>query len=190
MGKGRKNATSDHHDRLLSTFGYDRGDVRREGGDEFYEEGVFPTMTYNDESNRTDEPDRPVRTGQSSRTHQRTAYDEDHEQLQFGGLSLAFDESGERNDGTVINRHHVERHVAASAPVNVPELSKILRVDSFDSIGGSTDETEWVPPHEYLAREHGRSVTTSVFEGVGRTLKGRDMSRVRSTVWSQTGFFG
>ncbi|URD85758.1 hypothetical protein MUK42_27986 [Musa troglodytarum] len=33
-------------------------------------------------------------------------------------------------------------------------------------------------------------MATSVFEGVGRTLKGRDMSRLRDTVWSQTGFFG
>jgi hypothetical protein len=29
-----------------------------------------------------------------------------------------------------------------------------------------------------------------VVEGVGRTLKGRDMSRVRDAVWSQTGFYG
>jgi len=29
-----------------------------------------------------------------------------------------------------------------------------------------------------------------VVEGAGRTLKGRDMSRVRDAVWSRTGFDG
>ena len=55
------------------------------------------------------------------------------------------------------------------------------------------EEEEMVPPHEYLAREYARSrnsAANSVFEGVGRTLKGRDMRRVRDAVWSQTGFDG
>ncbi|XP_020573846.1 uncharacterized protein LOC110020181 [Phalaenopsis equestris] len=53
------------------------------------------------------------------------------------------------------------------------------------------DEGEWIPPHVYLAREQRKTaMATSVFEGVGRTLKGRDLSRVRNAVWSQTGFFG
>ncbi|KAK8953951.1 hypothetical protein KSP39_PZI001975 [Platanthera zijinensis] len=74
---------------------------------------------------------------------------------------------------------------AKSAPVSVPKLART---------GRSVEEAEaeeWVPPHEYVARVHGKTaVATSVFEGVGRTLKGRDLSRVRDTVWSQTGFFG
>ncbi|CBI23248.3 unnamed protein product, partial [Vitis vinifera] len=37
---------------------------------------------------------------------------------------------------------------------------------------------------------HRKMAATSVLEGVGRTLKGRDMSRVRDAVWSQTGFDG
>nr|KYP62780.1 hypothetical protein KK1_017331 [Cajanus cajan] len=37
---------------------------------------------------------------------------------------------------------------------------------------------------------HQKLVANSVFEGVGRTLKGRDMSRVRDAVWNQTGFDG
>jgi hypothetical protein len=39
----------------------------------------------------------------------------------------------------------------------------------------------------YLARQQARA---SVVEGAGRTLKGRDMSRVRDAVWSRTGFDG
>ncbi|KAG0472472.1 hypothetical protein HPP92_017018 [Vanilla planifolia] len=71
-----------------------------------------------------------------------------------------------------------------SAPVSVPERGRMGEED-----GDSAEE--WIPPHEYLARAHGKSaVATSVFEGVGRTLKGRDMRRVRDAVWSRTGYFG
>jgi hypothetical protein len=90
------------------------------------------------------------------------------------------------------------RNMATSAPVNVPDWSKIYRVNSVESCNDSDDglddhESEMVPPHEYLAREYAQSQKmggASVVEGVGRTLKGRDMSRVRDAVWSQTGFYG
>ena len=91
------------------------------------------------------------------------------------------------------------RHHHQSAPVNVPDWSKILGVDSrkeqypdaddFDMAGG--EEEERVPPHEYLAREHDhwRIFRTSSF-WVGIGLKGREMSRFRNAVWRQTGFLG
>jgi hypothetical protein len=60
-----------------------------------------------------------------------------------------------------------------------------LHDDSLDD----DDDLEMVPPHEYLARSR-KMAAKSVFEGVGRTLKGRDLSRVRDAVWSQTGFDG
>ena len=52
------------------------------------------------------------------------------------------------------------------------------------------DGNERLPPHELLAREYSQSqrITFSVCEGVGRTLKGRDLSRVRNAVWSHLGF--
>ncbi|XP_062190615.1 protein S40-5-like [Phragmites australis] len=91
-----------------------------------------------------------------------------------GGLSRAF------GDG---------RQVAASAPVEVPAWpSRFAEPESFveeeeeKDVGGG-----WVPPHVYLARRQARA---SVVEGAGRTLKGRDMSRVRDAVWSRTGFDG
>ncbi|OIV95835.1 hypothetical protein TanjilG_06811 [Lupinus angustifolius] len=124
---------------------------------------------------------------------------------QFGGLSLAFEETvssdtvapatrivhqfRSQNDSVASPRG---RHVASSAPVNVPDWSTILRVDSVGSFHDDDfdeDESEMVPPHEYLARSR-NAAANSVFEGVGRTLKGRDMSRVRDAVWSQTGFDG
>ncbi|KAK9084837.1 hypothetical protein Sjap_025248 [Stephania japonica] len=127
-----------------------------------------------------------------------------------GGLSLAFKDGGGSQSARIIQQcHHDEvestprrRHVAASAPVNVPDWSMMSRAESNGSSHGWTEEeededkeedTELVPPHVYLAREYAqrhKTVATSVLEGVGRTLKGRDMSRVRDAVWSQTGFDG
>ncbi|KAE9598470.1 putative senescence regulator S40 [Lupinus albus] len=72
--------------------------------------------------------------------------------------------------------------------------------DGFDNYGGedSDDEEEELqdefdpklPPHEFIARRLARSQISSfsVFEGVGRTLKGRDLSKVRNAVLSKTGF--
>uniref|UniRef100_A0A803NZM5 Senescence regulator n=1 Tax=Cannabis sativa TaxID=3483 RepID=A0A803NZM5_CANSA len=125
-----------------------------------------------------------------------------------GGLSLAFDSSKTTTTSSRIlhqfrgndsvSSSPRDHQLATSLPVNVPDWSKILRVDSVDSLHELDDgveeyESEMVPPHEYLAREYAYSrkpAATSVFEGVGRTLKGRDMSRVRDAVWRQTGFDG
>ncbi|XVF87729.1 hypothetical protein PTKIN_Ptkin18bG0144100 [Pterospermum kingtungense] len=127
-----------------------------------------------------------------------------HDDRHVGGLSLAFEDSSSRKPRIVHQfRGHDGvaaasprgRHMATSVPVNVPDWSKIYRVDSVESMHDDSDdgESEMVPPHEYLAREYARSKKSggaSVFEGVGRTLKGRDMRRVRDAVWSQTGFDG
>ena len=84
-----------------------------------------------------------------------------------------------------------------SAPVNVPDWSKILGAQkkSREWTGDVDDDKEEVeeerlPPHLQLAREYAQSQmsTFSVCEGAGRTLKGRDLSRVRNAVLKQTGF--
>ncbi|CAD6217903.1 unnamed protein product [Miscanthus lutarioriparius] len=105
-----------------------------------------------------------------------------------GGLSQAF------GDGPA------GRQVAASAPVEVPAWPARFAVPDaepallFEMEMGDDDDEDgkrgaggWVPPHVYLARRQARA---SVVEGAGRTLKGRDMSRVRDAVWSRTGFDG
>ncbi|KAL1541297.1 hypothetical protein AAHA92_25536 [Salvia divinorum] len=76
--------------------------------------------------------------------------------------------------------------LARSLPVNIPNWSKILgsewrRHDEYEE-----EENDRIPPHEYLARTRGASL--SVHEGEGRTLKGRDLSRVRNAIWKQIGF--
>ncbi|KAM0927762.1 hypothetical protein ACQ4PT_002666 [Festuca glaucescens] len=87
-----------------------------------------------------------------------------------------------------------------SAPVKVPEWQAPRyplggadhQQQQHYGVSCREEEGEWVAPHEYLqARSGGRGTPApSVFEGVGRTLKGRDLSRVRDAVWSSTGFFG
>lgn len=82
---------------------------------------------------------------------------------------------------------------AGSLPVNVPDWSKILRAEyrrrgaDQDGEGEEREAAGTVPPHEYLARTRIAS-SFSVHEGIGRTLKGRDLSRVRNAIWEKTGF--
>ncbi|KAE8705963.1 hypothetical protein F3Y22_tig00110413pilonHSYRG00003 [Hibiscus syriacus] len=96
------------------------------------------------------------------------------------------------------NKHRCPQMAAASAslPVNIPDWSKILKAeyrehgktdeDAVFGGGGEGDDEGRVPPHEYLART--RRASFSVHEGIGRTLKGRDLRRVRNAVWKKTGF--
>ena len=199
MAKGRKqHGSADRHDRLLGTYGYGNGHVPSTDQPDLGEDDVWLT-SYTSQAVPngcwTDPEPGHVNSDSLNRTPY-WAHDDRHRHV--GGLSLAFDKRCCAGPTVIHQYRNVDspkhRHVAAtSAPMNVPSWSKMVRVDS-DSMNGSVeldrDESEWVPPHEYLAREHGTSVTTSVFEGVGRTLKGRDMSRVRDAVWSKTGFSG
>ncbi|GFP83160.1 hypothetical protein PHJA_000459400 [Phtheirospermum japonicum] len=83
-----------------------------------------------------------------------------------------------------------------SLPVNIPDWSKILRgeyrpragewADEYEGDDWGDDGNDKIPPHEYLART--RVASLSVHEGIGRTLKGRDLSRVRNAIWKKTGF--
>ncbi|VVA90419.1 unnamed protein product [Arabis nemorensis] len=85
---------------------------------------------------------------------------------------------------------------ASSLPVNVPDWSKILGEESRRRQNSNEEEVEGeeiacgegtrrVPPHELLARR--RMASFSVHEGAGRTLKGRDLSRVRNTIFKIRG---
>lgn len=88
-----------------------------------------------------------------------------------------------------------------SAPVNIPKCSQTYkRHSSLNACvegGGSVasedeedEEEEMFPPHELLARKMARNKisSSSVCEGAGRTLKGRDQRKVRDAVFSKTGF--
>ncbi|PHT71646.1 hypothetical protein T459_22431 [Capsicum annuum] len=80
-----------------------------------------------------------------------------------------------------------------SVPVNVPMMMKPKKATSNGDLADvevDDDDDEILPPHEIVARGSSRSpkTTFSVLEGVGRTLKGRDLRRVRNAVFRQTGF--
>ncbi|KAG4182807.1 hypothetical protein ERO13_A09G068650v2 [Gossypium hirsutum] len=102
--------------------------------------------------------------------------------------------------------HETEVTGQSSAPLNIPDWSKIYgkhanmepsrnkswvnKGDDDDDDGMVYEDGDMVPPHEWLARELARTRISSspVCEGVGRTLKGRDLSKVRNAVLTKTGF--
>uniref|UniRef100_A0A0A9AR90 Senescence regulator n=1 Tax=Arundo donax TaxID=35708 RepID=A0A0A9AR90_ARUDO len=91
-----------------------------------------------------------------------------------------------------------------SLPMSIPDWQKILGVEYRDHHAGEweldgDDDDDYgragtggggaavmIPPHELAWRS--RAASMSVHEGIGRTLKGRDLSRVRDAVWKKTGF--
>ncbi|MCE5166289.1 hypothetical protein HAX54_016953 [Datura stramonium] len=116
-----------------------------------------------------------------------------------------------RSNKSSIQEPKITQH---SAPVNIPDWSKIYGtswkktswcdggndgdsngkgynfVNDDDDEDGDDDEGAMMPPHEWIAKKLERSKISSfsVCEGVGRTLKGRDLSRVRNAILSKTGF--
>ncbi|XP_058728129.1 protein S40-7-like [Vicia villosa] len=88
---------------------------------------------------------------------------------------------------------------SSSAPMNIPDWSKVYGkkncknggLHGYDNEDDEDDEEgDMVPPHEWIARKLARSQISSfsVCEGMGRTLKGRDLSKVRNAILSKTGF--
>ncbi|KAL1196362.1 Protein S40-4 [Cardamine amara subsp. amara] len=88
----------------------------------------------------------------------------------------------------------------SSAPMNVPDWSKVYgdtksNRRSSNHLYSHDDEDDeddgcMVPPHEWVARKLARTQISSfsMCEGIGRTLKGRDLSKVRNAVLTKTGF--
>lgn len=87
-----------------------------------------------------------------------------------------------------------------STPVNIPEWSQIIcrqqqiqeeREPSEEEYGCSYNKKDGftrTPPHEFMAKRMANVMSFSVHEGVGRTLKGRDLSTLRNAIWEKTGF--
>ncbi|XP_030457045.1 protein S40-4-like [Syzygium oleosum] len=115
------------------------------------------------------------------------------------------------------NQEAVKLGQRSSAPVNIPDWSKIYGNKSGDGFDGEhehghgacgddgddgaghhvddgddddDDDGDMVPPHEWVAKRLARTRISpfSVCEGVGRTLKGRELSRVRNAILTKTGF--
>lgn len=85
---------------------------------------------------------------------------------------------------------------SSSQPVNIPDWSEILGDEyarnrrTNGAVDAEDDNVDVngvrIPPHEFLAKT--RMASLSVQEGVGRTLKGRDLSRLRNAIWAKFGF--
>ncbi|KAK9155713.1 hypothetical protein Sjap_003193 [Stephania japonica] len=218
MAKGRKVGWSQQERWLVSDINQSTS-TQTDGTDgvEFGEEDVWSmidgALDRHDDPmlNGAPTPDWPDSHVDAMIRSQQRLMSRERDGERVGGLSLAFEDPSRTGAARIVHQFHTQenpkpsqkgRHVASSAPVHVPTWSRIERVESTESLNEWDDgsvlsqenESERVPPHEYLAREYARShknlVATSVFEGVGRTLKGRDASRVRDAVWSRTGFNG
>lgn len=63
-------------------------------------------------------------------------------------------------------------------------------VGNYGGDDDDEDDGDMVPPHEWIAKKLARSQISSfsVCEGIGRTLKGRDLSKVRNAILTKTGF--
>lgn len=110
------------------------------------------------------------------------------------GLAVALTDVDRRSAAVNVNMRKAApaKVFRQSAPVNVPVWRRlpsgaVMVVDDCREEEEEEEaEEEMLPPHVIVARSH---VTTfSVFEGVGRTLKGRDLCRVRNAVFQKTGF--
>ncbi|XP_027339255.1 uncharacterized protein LOC113853024 [Abrus precatorius] len=75
--------------------------------------------------------------------------------------------------------------VASSLPVNIPERMLRRWGSGEEEVA---EEEGMVPPHEIVGRRVAGKMAFSVFTGNGRTLKGRDLSKVRNSVLRLTGF--
>ncbi|XP_073287789.1 protein S40-4-like [Primulina huaijiensis] len=93
-----------------------------------------------------------------------------------------------------VSRRPKRASAASSLPMNVPDWSKILKNEYRENRLRDSDddyeEGDRIPPHEFLARQMANTgiASSSVQEGVGRTLKGRDLSRVRNAILQKTGY--
>ncbi|XP_060973116.1 protein S40-2 [Cannabis sativa] len=103
------------------------------------------------------------------------------------------------NEAKVVVTHQ------SSAPMEIPDWSKIYGKNNGTTMtngyhdhdvyyngdeDNNDDDDGMVPPHEWIARKLARNQISSfsVCEGIGRTLKGRDLSKVRNAVLTKTGF--
>ncbi|WOL04936.1 hypothetical protein Cni_G13659 [Canna indica] len=86
------------------------------------------------------------------------------------------------------------RALGQSTPIIIPRQGQTFGANgNEESTYGDTDDEDGIkmaPPHTWLAKKMARSQTScfSVCEGAGRTLKGRDLRKVRNAVLARTGF--
>ncbi|KAE8728732.1 Pentatricopeptide repeat superfamily protein [Hibiscus syriacus] len=105
--------------------------------------------------------------------------------------AAAVKDDGFTKNGRVSRNYNSNKKVAPSSlPVNIPRHHG----GAAFHCGGEAvefeeyDDGEMEPPHAVIARRIARKMAFSVCTGNGRTLKGRDLSKVRNSVLRMTGF--
>ncbi|KAI3495404.1 hypothetical protein L1887_37742 [Cichorium endivia] len=86
-------------------------------------------------------------------------------------------------------RKKVEKKKTKLKAMDIPEsfaLFQYMEPSLFEY--GDEDEEEMVPPHVIVRRRVTAKMAFSVCSGIGRTLKGRDLSEMRNSVLRMTGF--
>ncbi|CAN4078351.1 unnamed protein product [Withania somnifera] len=152
--------------------------------------------------------------GYSNRNKGKTVQNGDFQEEDVWGFVKEKDSSRviiPKGNSSKSNNSVTQKPSSFSSPVNIPEWSKnsnnkksrrftttITNHGSSVNYYGNNVEIEedddcgdeMVPPHEYIARRAARNqiASFSMMEGVGRTLKGRDLSKVRNAILTKTGF--
>ncbi|XVF87734.1 hypothetical protein PTKIN_Ptkin18bG0144500 [Pterospermum kingtungense] len=95
----------------------------------------------------------------------------------------------------IYGKHHASTESSSSRNGsswvdNNGEYGVVCNDGDYGGCGDDDGDEDMVPPHEWLAKKLARSQISSfsVCEGIGRTLKGRDLSKVRNAVLTKTGF--
>ncbi|XP_012472732.1 uncharacterized protein LOC105789939 [Gossypium raimondii] len=144
---------------------------------------------------------------QATLNHDSAAFELDESDLYSNSVSSCSGSPEFRDSGvskmTSTKRRGRVGGTPASLPVNIPDWSKILREEYRNNRRSSesdddddVEEDDWleggvrIPPHEFLAKQMAKTgiASFSVQEGVGRTLKGRDLRRVRNAIFEKFGF--
>ncbi|WVZ68967.1 hypothetical protein U9M48_017838 [Paspalum notatum var. saurae] len=89
-----------------------------------------------------------------------------------------------RNAAAAWEQQAERERKAFTEPIEIPAVSGAREASRWDQEHDGGDDAV-VPPHVLLAR---RRAADSVCSGQGRTLKGRDLRRVRESVLRMTGF--
>ncbi|KAM3374265.1 hypothetical protein P3S68_012979 [Capsicum galapagoense] len=113
--------------------------------------------------------------------------------LSVSSSSSSSSTSSARLIPTIPKRLPVDRvRYLQSAPVNVPVMSAAAAAKRislhFDDVDDNEEDGggEMLPPHEFVASKQTAIMVSSVFEGAGRKLKGRDLRQVRDSIWQKT----
>ncbi|RWW16920.1 hypothetical protein GW17_00019170 [Ensete ventricosum] len=95
----------------------------------------------------------------------------------------------DRYDGDAATVPWHRRHRAPGKPTGPIKIPAKAQASFMHDDGNGNGSGTMIPPHVIVAeRIAGDKMAFSVFVGNGRTLKGRDLRRVRTSVLRMTGF--